>query len=35
MAHDLMAKAIQATTSAKVSLDARDPDGACNRAYYY
>ena len=33
-ADDLMAKAIQATTSAKVLLDTGDPDGACNRAYY-
>ena len=33
-ADDLMAKALQASTSAKVLLDAGDPDGACNRAYY-
>ena len=33
-AHELMAKAIQAVTSANVLLDAGDPDGACNRAYY-
>src|SRR5881409_3241526 len=29
-----MAKAAQATTSAKVLLDTGDADGACNRAYY-
>ena len=29
-----MAKAIQATASAKVLLDTGDADGACNRAYY-
>lgn len=33
-AQDLMAKAIQATSSAKVLLDTGDADGACNRAYY-
>lgn len=33
-AKDLMAKAVQAATSAKVLLDAGDADGACNRAYY-
>ena len=31
---DLMAKAIQACTSARVLLDTGDTDGACNRAYY-
>ena len=31
---DLMAKAVQAATSAKVLLDTGDADGACNRAYY-
>jgi uncharacterized protein (UPF0332 family) len=31
---DLMAKASQAATSAKVLLDTGDADGACNRAYY-
>ncbi|RTL55771.1 MAG: HEPN domain-containing protein [Rhodocyclaceae bacterium] len=29
-----MAKAIQASVSAKVLLDTGDGDGACNRAYY-
>lgn len=29
-----MVKARQATTSARVLLDAGDADGACNRAYY-
>lgn len=33
-AEDLMAKAVQATASAKVLLDTGDADGACNRAYY-
>ncbi len=33
-AQDLMAKAVQAATSAKVLLDTGDADGACNRAYY-
>ena len=33
-AQDLLAKAIQAATSAKVLLDTGDADGACNRAYY-
>ncbi len=33
-ATDLMAKAVQATASAKVLLDMGDADGACNRAYY-
>ena len=33
-AADLLAKAAQAATSAKLLLDAGDPDGACNRAYY-
>lgn len=31
---DLLAKAIQAASSAKVLLDTGDADGACNRAYY-
>jgi uncharacterized protein (UPF0332 family) len=31
---DLMAKAVQATISAKILLDRGDGDGACNRAYY-
>ena len=31
---DLMAKAAQATTSARVLLQTGDADGACNRAYY-
>lgn len=31
---DLMAKAAQAAVSARVLLDSRDADGACNRAYY-
>ena len=31
---DLMAKAAQAVTSAKMLLDAGDADGACNKAYY-
>jgi uncharacterized protein (UPF0332 family) len=30
----LMAKAMQAATSARVLLDIGDADGACNRAYY-
>ena len=29
-----MAKAIRATTSAKILLDTGDVDGACDRAYY-
>lgn len=33
-AQDLMAKAAQATASAKLLLDAGDADGATNRAYY-
>lgn len=33
-ARDLMAKAIQAATSARVLLNTGDTDGACNRAYY-
>ncbi len=33
-AEDLMAKAVQAITSAKILLDAGDADGACNRDYY-
>lgn len=33
-AKDLMAKAIQASVSAKILLDTGDGDGACNRAYY-
>jgi uncharacterized protein (UPF0332 family) len=33
-AQDLMAKAVQAATSAHVLLDTGDADGACNRAYY-
>lgn len=33
-AQALMAKAIQASVSAKVLLDTGDGDGACNRAYY-
>lgn len=33
-AHDLIAKAIQASISAKMLLDTGDADGACNRAYY-
>ena len=33
-ASDLMAKAIQASASAKLLLVAQDTDGACNRAYY-
>ena len=33
-AKDLMAKAVQASASAKVLLDTGDADGACNRAYY-
>lgn len=33
-AQDLMAKAVQACTSAKTLLDTGDADGACNRAYY-
>jgi uncharacterized protein (UPF0332 family) len=31
---DMMAKATQAVTSARLLLDAEDVDGACNRAYY-
>lgn len=31
---DLMAKAVQASASAKVLLGTGDADGACNRAYY-
>lgn len=31
---DLMMKAMQAATSARVLLDTGDNDGACNRAYY-
>jgi uncharacterized protein (UPF0332 family) len=31
---DLLAKAFQAASSAKVLLDTGDADGACNRAYY-
>lgn len=33
-AQDLMAKAMQAASSAKLLLDAGDAEGACNRAYY-
>lgn len=33
-ADDLMAKAVQATASARLLLEAGDADGACNRAYY-
>lgn len=33
-AEGLLAKAVQATHSASLLLDAGDPDGACNRAYY-
>lgn len=33
-ANDLMAKAVQASASAKVLLGMGDADGACNRAYY-
>ena len=33
-AQDLMAKAVQASASAKVLLDTGDADGASNRAYY-
>lgn len=33
-AQELLAKAIQAASSAKVLLDTGDADGACNRAYY-
>jgi uncharacterized protein (UPF0332 family) len=33
-AKDLMTKAARAAASAKLLLDAGDPDGACNRAYY-
>lgn len=33
-AHDLMAKAVRATTSARILLAEGDVDGACNRAYY-
>jgi len=31
---EIMAKAMQAAASAKLLVDAGDPDGACNRAYY-
>lgn len=31
---DLMAKSLQAITSARVLLELGDADGACNRAYY-
>ncbi|KAI3590700.1 hypothetical protein D9X30_4185 [Cupriavidus sp. U2] len=33
-AADLMAKADQALASARLLLEAGDPDGACNRGYY-
>lgn len=33
-AEELMAKAIQASASAKILLNNGDTDGACNRAYY-
>lgn len=33
-ATDLMGKAGQALASARLLLDAGDPDGACNRGYY-
>jgi len=33
-AQELMAKAIQASASARLLLYAGDADGACNRAYY-
>ena len=33
-ASTLMAKAVQASASARVLLDLGDVDGACNRAYY-
>src|SRR5512135_1557461 len=33
-ASELLAKAAQASVSAKLLLDAGDADGACNRAYY-
>jgi uncharacterized protein (UPF0332 family) len=33
-AQELLAKATQASVSAKLLLDAGDADGACNRAYY-
>lgn len=33
-AKDLLTKAAQAVTSARVLLDTGDADGACNRAYY-
>jgi uncharacterized protein (UPF0332 family) len=33
-AEELMAKAIQSASSAKVLLDTGDVDGACDRAYY-
>jgi uncharacterized protein (UPF0332 family) len=33
-AHELMAKAVRATASAKILLDTGDVDGACDRAYY-
>ena len=33
-AQELLAKAIQAASSAQLLLDAGDDDGACNRAYY-
>ena len=31
---DLMSKAVRAAASARMLLDAKDMDGACNRAYY-
>lgn len=31
---ELMGKAFQASSSAKILLDSGDSDGACNRAYY-
>lgn len=33
-AAELMSKAVRATASAKLLLEAGDADGACNRAYY-
>ncbi len=33
-AQDLMAKAVQASVSARLLLNTGDADGACNRAYY-
>lgn len=33
-AAELMSKAVRATASARLLLDAGDADGACNRAYY-